>query len=107
MKTRRGGSVKPTMSPQTSRRRELTSERQSAGRHMAPGVVRDTGRGRPSNAPARPGCRWLHHLHARPAHVRAVRAGRPWPLAVADWAGATAAEIATAARDYFAYCGTY
>jgi hypothetical protein len=29
------------------------------------------------------------------------------PLAVADWAGATAAEITTAARDYFAYCGTY
>jgi hypothetical protein len=28
-------------------------------------------------------------------------------LAVGDWASATPAEIATAARDYFAYCGTY
>jgi Lipocalin-like domain len=28
-------------------------------------------------------------------------------LAVGDWAGATPAEIATAARDYLAYCGTY
>jgi Lipocalin-like domain len=28
-------------------------------------------------------------------------------LAVGDWAGATPAEIAAAARDYFAYCGTY
>ena len=27
-------------------------------------------------------------------------------LAVGDWAGATPAEIATAARDYFAYCGS-
>ena len=28
-------------------------------------------------------------------------------LAVGDWAGATPAEIAAAARDYLAYCGTY
>jgi Lipocalin-like domain len=28
-------------------------------------------------------------------------------LAVGDWAFATPAEIATAARDYFEYCGTY
>jgi hypothetical protein len=28
-------------------------------------------------------------------------------LAAGDWAGATPAEIATAARDYFAYCGSY
>jgi hypothetical protein len=28
-------------------------------------------------------------------------------LAIGDWAGAAPAEIATAARDYFAYCGTY
>jgi hypothetical protein len=28
-------------------------------------------------------------------------------LAVGDWVGAGPAEIATAAREYFAYCGTY
>lgn len=28
-------------------------------------------------------------------------------LAVGDWIAAPAGEIATAARDYFAYCGTY
>jgi hypothetical protein len=28
-------------------------------------------------------------------------------LAVGDWADATPAEIATADREYFAYCGTY
>jgi hypothetical protein len=28
-------------------------------------------------------------------------------LTAGDWAGATPTEIATAARDYFAYCGTY
>jgi hypothetical protein len=34
------------------------------------------------------------------------RADRP-RLAVADWLAASDAEIAAAARDYFAYCGTY
>ena len=34
---------------------------------------------------------------------RAYLAAGDW----GDWAGATPAEIATAARDYFAYCGTY
>jgi hypothetical protein len=34
---------------------------------------------------------------------RADRAG----LAVGDWSGAAPEEIATAARDYFAYCGSY
>ncbi len=29
------------------------------------------------------------------------------PLTAGDWMGGAAAEIATAARDYFAYCGTY
>jgi hypothetical protein len=38
--------------------------------------------------------------------VQFGRADRAY-LAVGDWAGATPAEIATAARDYFAYCGTY
>lgn len=28
-------------------------------------------------------------------------------LVVGDWVGATSGEIATAARDYLAYCGTY
>jgi hypothetical protein len=38
--------------------------------------------------------------------VQFGRADRPRP-AVGDWLAATPAEVAAAARDYYAYCGTY
>jgi Lipocalin-like domain len=57
--------------------------------------------------PPEPPSHRLHHLHTGRACGGAAGAGQPDPLASGDWWAATPAEIAAAAGDYFAYCGTY
>jgi hypothetical protein len=79
----------------------------SAGRDVATGVVRSAGRGRAGHVSPRPRRRRLHHLHAGRTHGGTVRAHGSRPPRRRRLGAAPDAEIAAAARDYFAYCGTY
>ena len=79
----------------------------SAGRDVAAGVVGSAGRGRAVTYPlGRDAAGFITYAADGHMAVQFGRAGRAH-LAQGDWLAAPDAEIAAAARDYFAYCGTY
>src|SRR5829696_4006615 len=74
---------------------------------MAARLVRGAGCRRGHRLSLWPGCRGFYHLHRRWTHGGAIRGREPRSPRCPDWLGGADAEIAAAARDYFAYCGTY